>query len=81
MSKTERTAVLQMEYVKKGRGWHCQQIAKEAMEDTFERGGTFVLIVDPEKVTIVQRRDAEKIGTVRPAKNQHSTNSIEAKAQ
>lgn len=36
-------------------------MAKTAACDTIFRGGTFVLVVTPDKITMVQRPDAEEI--------------------
>lgn len=36
-------------------------IAKTACCDTIFRGGTFVLVVTPDKITMIQRPDAEEI--------------------
>lgn len=36
-------------------------IAKTAVTDTIWKGGTFVLVVTPDKVTMVQRPDAEDL--------------------
>jgi hypothetical protein len=36
-------------------------IAKTAACDTIFRGGTFVLVVTPDKITMIQRPDAEDI--------------------
>jgi hypothetical protein len=35
------------------------KLARAALLDTFDHGGTFVMVVDKEKITIVQRSDAE----------------------
>lgn len=53
--------VLQLEYRRKKNAYHLNSIAKEAMEDTLANGGTFVLVVGPERVTIVQRVKAEQL--------------------
>ena len=36
-------------------------IAKTAVCDVIYRGGTFVIVVSPEKITMVQRPDAEEL--------------------
>lgn len=37
-------------------------IAKTAAADTIRNGGTFVLVVSDDKITMIQRPDAESIG-------------------
>jgi hypothetical protein len=36
-------------------------LAKTALLDTFDNGGTFVMVVSAKKITIVQRADAEDL--------------------
>lgn len=36
-------------------------IARTAISDTIRNGGTFVLVADADKITMVQRSDVEKI--------------------
>lgn len=36
-------------------------IARTALNDTIRHGGTFVLVAGPDKITMVQRPDAEEI--------------------
>lgn len=36
-------------------------VARTAVTDTLSHGGTFVLVATPDKVTMVQRPDAEEI--------------------
>lgn len=36
-------------------------MAKTAVCDTIHRGGTFVLVASPSKITMIQRPDAEEI--------------------
>lgn len=37
---------------------HIFRLARTALLDTFDNGGTFVMVVSNEKITIVQRADA-----------------------
>lgn len=38
---------------------HVFQLASNALQDTLDNGGTFVMVVSEEKITIVQRAEAE----------------------
>lgn len=40
------------------------EIIRGALQDTFENGGTLVVVVGEEKVTVVQRPDVEELGEV-----------------
>lgn len=40
---------------------YIYQLATTALLDTFDNGGTFVMVVSKEKITIVQRAEAENI--------------------
>jgi hypothetical protein len=39
-----------------------EAIAKTAVVDTLRHGGTFIIVVTDDKITMVQRPDAEEIG-------------------
>jgi hypothetical protein len=41
--------------------WKWKALAHQALADTFDNGGTFVVVASKEKVTIVQRPDAEEL--------------------
>lgn len=36
-------------------------LARTALNDTIRNGGTFVMVVTPDKITVVQRPDAEEL--------------------
>jgi hypothetical protein len=38
---------------------HIYRLARAALLDTFDNGGTFVMVVSREKITIVQRKEAD----------------------
>lgn len=40
--------------------WRWRGIAHQALNDTLANGGTFVVVASPDKVTIVQRPDADE---------------------
>jgi hypothetical protein len=44
----------------------CLEIARAALADVFNNGGTLVVVVGEAKVTIVQRTGAEDISTQEP---------------
>ena len=39
--------------------WKYERLLQAAMYDTLANGGTFVLVVSPDKITAIQREDAE----------------------
>lgn len=41
--------------------WKYKRLLSAAMYDTLQHGGTFVLVVGPEKITAVQRPDADDV--------------------
>lgn len=41
--------------------YYAGELVEFAMRDTFHNGGTFVLVVEPDKITAVQRRSAEPL--------------------
>lgn len=41
--------------------WKYQRLFQAAMYDTLRNGGTFVLVVTEDKITAVQRPDAEPL--------------------
>lgn len=44
-----------------GPTWKYQRLLQAALYDTLKNGGTFVVVVSPEKLTAIQRTDAEDI--------------------
>lgn len=42
--------------------WKYQRLLRHALDDTLRNGGTFVLVVSKDKITAVQRPEAEEIG-------------------
>lgn len=40
---------------------HAHDVIRGALHDTIHHGGTFVCVVAPDKITVVQRPDAEEI--------------------
>src|SRR3989304_3923792 len=49
-------------------------IARTAINDVIRNGGTFVLVAGPDKITMVQRTDAETF-CGEPAETSHKTNT------
>lgn len=75
-AQKDRGAVLQFEFDKKrlramkretrryeteSVNIHAHDVIRGCMEDVFENGGTLVVVVSPEKITVVQRPDAEDL--------------------
>lgn len=46
----------------KGIDYRVWSIIQSAASDTYQNGGTFVLVATADKITVVQRPDAEEIG-------------------
>jgi hypothetical protein len=40
---------------------HAHDVIRGCLEDVFQNGGTLVVVVSPEKITVVQRPDAEDL--------------------
>lgn len=48
-------------YEKENVNVHAHDVIRGALEDVFDNGGTLVVVVGPEKITVVQRPDAEDL--------------------
>jgi hypothetical protein len=45
---------------------HVLMLARLVLRDTFENGGTFVVVVSADKITMVQRAEAEDLPEKKP---------------
>lgn len=76
MAKSDRGAVMQFEFDKKriramtretrrieteSVNVHAHDVIRGCLQDVFDNGGTLVVVVGPEKITVVQRPDAEEL--------------------
>jgi hypothetical protein len=41
--------------------YQAHEIIRDALQDVFDNGGTLVVVISPEKITVVQRPDAEDL--------------------
>jgi len=74
---SDRAAVIQFEFDRKriramsrttpanysptGANYQSHEIIRDALQDVFDNGGTLVVVVSAEKITVVQRPEAEDL--------------------